>query len=319
MENTSARGIYHRLIAIPIWVYCLCALLFVAALIIVSGPGAKLVNEARAAQSSISMVGMTFSPATMTIAAGDTVTWTNNSSLQHTVTADDGSFDSGTINMGGTYSHTFTAPGTYRYYCRFHGAPGGVGMSGTIVVTASNQNSNPNTNTQPNTNTMQNQTMPNNMPNNMSAQTYTNPQTPSSSSYQQPQQQSYTPQNTQYYSNTGSNYNYNTAASSAYSYSSVPLYRRHICFYISYYYPYYYSYSYPQYQYTQTQYPQRYSYYSSNNYNQNYSQPQYSQMMYQQPYSYSNYSNQYSYPYSSQSSYQYPQNSYRYSWSYGGY
>ncbi len=109
-------------------------------------------GSAYAAQTNVSMVGMTFSPSTITIAAGDTVAWTNNSTLQHTVTADDGSFDSGTINMGSTYSHTFVTPGAYRYYCRFHGAPGGVGMSGTIVVMGSSPQPNPNPNPMPNPN-----------------------------------------------------------------------------------------------------------------------------------------------------------------------
>lgn len=45
-------------------------------------------------------------------------------------------FVSGTINAGGTYSHTFNTARTMNYFCRFHGGPGRVGMSGTITVTA---------------------------------------------------------------------------------------------------------------------------------------------------------------------------------------
>ncbi|MDE1925125.1 MAG: cupredoxin domain-containing protein [Patescibacteria group bacterium] len=180
---------YQRLTSVPVWVYGLAVLSFAAALIV--APNARFVNEARAAQSGVSMVGMTFSPGTITIAAGDTVTWTNNSSLQHTVTADDGSFDSGTINAGGTYSHTFMTPGTYRYYCRFHGALGGVGMSGTIVVTRSNANTQPNqSNTQ--------QTMPvvqmlSTNTTSYSPQTsYQQPYSYQPTNYQQPTTQSYT-------------------------------------------------------------------------------------------------------------------------------
>jgi hypothetical protein len=51
------------------------------------------------------------------------------------VTADDGSFDSGEMGQGDTYSRTFQQSGSYPYYCTFHGAPGGEGMSGTVVVT----------------------------------------------------------------------------------------------------------------------------------------------------------------------------------------
>src|SRR5260370_18080160 len=66
-----------------------------------------------------------FSPATITIKVGTTVTWTNNTGTPHTVTSDDGtSFDSG-INTplspsGGTFSHTFTKAGTFSYHCQIH-------------------------------------------------------------------------------------------------------------------------------------------------------------------------------------------------------
>ncbi len=58
-----------------------------------------------------------------------------NASFPHTVTADDGSFDSGTLNGGQSFSYTFEQPGEYPYYCALHGAPGGVGMAGTVTVT----------------------------------------------------------------------------------------------------------------------------------------------------------------------------------------
>ena len=52
------------------------------------------------------------------------------------MTADDTSFDSGLFGSGKTFSHTFTIPGTYPYYCIPHGAPGRTGMAGTVVVSA---------------------------------------------------------------------------------------------------------------------------------------------------------------------------------------
>jgi plastocyanin len=67
---------------------------------------------------------------------GDTVRWTNNSSVLHKVSADDGSFYSNDITSGQSYQWTFNTPGTYRYYCGYHGGPGGYGMSGTITVSA---------------------------------------------------------------------------------------------------------------------------------------------------------------------------------------
>jgi len=50
------------------------------------------------------------------------------------VTADDGSFDSGNQPPGAEFTLTFPRPGVYRYYCKYHGAPGGIGMAGVIVV-----------------------------------------------------------------------------------------------------------------------------------------------------------------------------------------
>lgn len=77
-----------------------------------------------------------FSPPSVTVQAGDTVVWTNGGSIPHTVTADDGSFDSGTLSPGRTYLHTFPRAGTFSYHCAFHGAAGGVGMAGTIGAAA---------------------------------------------------------------------------------------------------------------------------------------------------------------------------------------
>jgi plastocyanin len=81
------------------------------------------------------MKSFSFVPATLTISAGTTVTWTNNDPVNHTVTADNGSFDSGVVLPGDSFSFTFNTPGNYLYYCSIHGGPGGVGMSGMIIVT----------------------------------------------------------------------------------------------------------------------------------------------------------------------------------------
>ena len=70
-----------------------------------------------------------FSSPTITIKSGDTVNWTNLDGVGHTITADDGSFDSGILTQNNSYSKTFTAPGTYKYHCRPHPY-----MQGTIVV-----------------------------------------------------------------------------------------------------------------------------------------------------------------------------------------
>lgn len=71
----------------------------------------------------------------ISVPVGTTVTWVYSGSLPHTVTADDGSFNSGTLGSGDAFSFTFEEPGSYPYYCRFHGGQGGSGMSGIVNVT----------------------------------------------------------------------------------------------------------------------------------------------------------------------------------------
>jgi plastocyanin len=70
-----------------------------------------------------------FSPASITIAAGDTVTWTNNGQVPegHDVKGD--GFESGTLQSGQTYSHTFSGEGTFPYICSIHPF-----MKATVIV-----------------------------------------------------------------------------------------------------------------------------------------------------------------------------------------
>ncbi|MGI9185302.1 MAG: cupredoxin domain-containing protein [Solirubrobacteraceae bacterium] len=72
-----------------------------------------------------------FTPATVAIHVGDTVTWTNSGPSGHTATARDGSFDTGQLSRGHSASHTFTRAGTYAYFCSIHPF-----MHGTITVLA---------------------------------------------------------------------------------------------------------------------------------------------------------------------------------------
>jgi plastocyanin len=69
---------------------------------------------------TVMIVDFAFQPNTVSIKAGDTVVWTNQGPSQHTVTADNGSFDSSVLSPGQTFSHQFTALGTYSYHCAIH-------------------------------------------------------------------------------------------------------------------------------------------------------------------------------------------------------
>jgi amicyanin len=80
--------------------------------------------------NSIEIKNFAFSPSTLTIKVGETVTWTNSDSTSHTITSDSGSeLDSGSISSGQTYSHTFNTIGTFDYHCSIH-----TSMKGKVVV-----------------------------------------------------------------------------------------------------------------------------------------------------------------------------------------
>jgi plastocyanin len=71
-----------------------------------------------------------YDPASLTIAAGTTVTWTNSGATSVTVTSPDGLFDSELIGPGASFSYTFDTPGTFRYFCVPYPH-----MKGVILVT----------------------------------------------------------------------------------------------------------------------------------------------------------------------------------------
>jgi plastocyanin len=77
-----------------------------------------------------SMKSIAFQPSRIEITTGTTVAWTNNDAVDHTATAVDRSFDSGTIAPGATWRYRFTKPGTYQFFCVVHPF-----MKGTVVVT----------------------------------------------------------------------------------------------------------------------------------------------------------------------------------------
>ena len=90
-----------------------------------TGPAAPVAGNA------VTIDNFKFDPATLTVPVGSTVTWTNKDEEPHTIAAKDGSFHSPTLDTKGTYSFTFTNPGTYDYICSIHPF-----MTGTVVVTA---------------------------------------------------------------------------------------------------------------------------------------------------------------------------------------
>jgi len=77
----------------------------------------------------IGISGFAFNPATIRIAKGTTVTWTQKDSTKHSATSDDGVFDSPLLSKGETYSRTFNEAGTFEYHCTPHSS-----MKGKVIV-----------------------------------------------------------------------------------------------------------------------------------------------------------------------------------------
>ena len=84
---------------------------------------------ARAATIRVAITDYAFAPARVTVHPGDTVVWTNDDEVPHTVTALDGRFASGALAPGGRYRQHFTRVGAVRYHCAIHPE-----MQGTVVV-----------------------------------------------------------------------------------------------------------------------------------------------------------------------------------------
>jgi len=93
-----------------------------------------LTEGVQAADVSVNIMNFTFQPTPLPIAAGTTVTWTNQDTADHTTTSDTGVWDSGVatpLKKGDTFQFTYKEVGTFPYHCDIHPH-----MHGTVVVTA---------------------------------------------------------------------------------------------------------------------------------------------------------------------------------------
>jgi plastocyanin len=82
-----------------------------------------------ATSAEVKIDNFTFTPATLTIPLGTTVTWTNHDDIPHTVVSDDKSIKSKALDTDEKFSFSFSKPGTYPYFCSLHPK-----MKGVIVV-----------------------------------------------------------------------------------------------------------------------------------------------------------------------------------------
>jgi len=82
--------------------------------------------------NKVTITSAGYSPASLTVVVGSSVTWTNNDNAVHTVTTSDGSINSGDIATGSSYSKTFGAAGTFNYYDTNNN-----NLMGVLIVTTS--------------------------------------------------------------------------------------------------------------------------------------------------------------------------------------
>jgi plastocyanin len=73
--------------------------------------------------------GVSFDPPQISLSAGGIVSWTNDDSIQHTVTSNEGLFDAGPISPGDTFDNTFDSTGEFGYHCSIHPF-----MTGVVIV-----------------------------------------------------------------------------------------------------------------------------------------------------------------------------------------
>ena len=93
------------------------------------GGSATTAEGGGGAEERVEMVDSAFSPATLTVPVGTTVTWENGDSVGHTATSDDEIWDSDTVASGSEFSFTLDEAGTFSYFCKIHPS-----MTGSIVV-----------------------------------------------------------------------------------------------------------------------------------------------------------------------------------------
>lgn len=96
---------------------------------LLAAPLAMQARKSHAAAHNVTIEGFAFSPASLSVAVGDTITFTNNDGAPHTATADGGAFETGRLNRGDSAEVIVTSAGEIAYRCAFH-----PNMRGTITV-----------------------------------------------------------------------------------------------------------------------------------------------------------------------------------------
>jgi plastocyanin len=118
---------------IRVWMAGMAVQVGIAMALILAGSGGGNLNamaqQAPAGAVEVKIDNFSFGPATLTVAAGTMVTWTNRDDIPHTVVSDDKIFKSKVLDTDEKFSYTFSKPGIYPYFCSLHPK-----MTGKVVV-----------------------------------------------------------------------------------------------------------------------------------------------------------------------------------------
>ncbi len=107
----------------------LLATVMVVTLLLSAGSPGSSANTAEPASAEVKVDNFSFGPATLTVAVGTTVTWTNRDDIPHTIVSTDKVFKSKVLDTDEKFSFTFSKAGTYPYFCSIHPK-----MTGSVVV-----------------------------------------------------------------------------------------------------------------------------------------------------------------------------------------
>jgi len=115
MKNLSVAGV--------------SVVVLIASIVFLARTSSVSVNAEQAASPNVKIDNLSFGPATLTVSAGTTVTWTNGDDIPHTVVSTESAFKSKAVDTDEKFSYTFAKPGTYSYFCSIHPK-----MTGKVVV-----------------------------------------------------------------------------------------------------------------------------------------------------------------------------------------
>ncbi len=111
------------------WIIGLLATVVVATLLLSAASPRGSAQTAEPTTAEVKVDNFSFGPATLAIAVGTTVTWTNRDDIPHTIVSTDKVFKSKVLDTDEKFSFTFAKAGTYPYFCSIHPK-----MTGSVVV-----------------------------------------------------------------------------------------------------------------------------------------------------------------------------------------